>query len=502
MGVSSVFGGLFKNKNDIVSNALTEIVNTMDEGYLEDTFGIKDLYKMASEGSVRMEVSVGADDIMGFYIPVEGKLAFSRDPSNSAVLLEAAAEAASMDLGTMSAYMDDKVIAVAAPEIIDEVFTLNYSDDLAKQLGNSELFDRINMEDKDIEFATSMIADTNRVLAGKEKRFKLKEIYDRYKKTTKAAERLKDAMEVEKAESRKLTINGKEKTYKGYKVRIPSKAIAEFVKTAGKFIATDEELKNKEFAYITQMMTAERMMEGYHYDEARDWAEDKMEMFLDELQSGSEEAEDMVREYLEDIDLLLYVDGKGHAVYLDAECTVDNMTLETEMTFHGGARPMAEMDGEVKLSAGGSRLRLKVERTEESTADSFRSETTVRTNGNGANLKVAASMEYDKKRGDFEFSVRGSSGGMQFQAGIEGAVIDYKKGKSLAVDIDSVSVKAPYFSWSGDLGGHLSIEPLSGKLKAPEGKVFDVIAADEDDWKDVIDEIQSEIYDIESGLSY
>lgn len=498
-------GGLFKSQKDIVADAVTEIVKTADDGFLEDTFGIKELRKLAAEGSVHTGVSVELDELpmLGTLGSGSGSIEFSRDVGSNAVLLNGSAELANMELGNVMLYMDDKKIAAAMPEFLDQVFTLNYGAELDKQIDDSYLAEFIGMEEEDAEFAAALMADANQMLAGKKKRFDLAEIYDRYKETTKAADNLKNALEIEKADKKTFKVDGKDQKCKGYKVGVPKKAIAEFAKAAGKFIVSDEQIKENEIAYITDLLTAGRMISGSHYDDARDWAEAQTDELIDMLKAGGDEVEDFVKDYMDDLELVLYVDKKGHAVYLAVETSVNAYQvydIEAEFTLAGGAVPTKSLDGSIDITSKGDSLRLDIEKTEKTTNDRWTSETEIKCTTAYDSVKLTLSTDYNRKSGDFEAEAGVSSGSMRVSAGLEGGVTDYKKGKSLTVEVDSINLKGPFASFKG-LSGGFFIEPLSSSLKAPEGEAFDIVAADRADWEEVGKELYSQIEDVSRTLN-
>ena len=129
-GGTAIAGGghLMKNKKDIVSDALTGIVETMDDGYLEQTFGLKDLQELAAGGDSTMGVSLDFDGLSRLGLPdsLAVDVNLSKNTKKDAALLNAVVKAGGMDLGTFSLYADNQMLAAAAPELISPVLTLDY----------------------------------------------------------------------------------------------------------------------------------------------------------------------------------------------------------------------------------------------------------------------------------------------------------------------------------------------------------------------------------------
>lgn len=492
-----VGGGLFENENDIVTDAIIEIIKTADDGFLEDTFGVNELSKLVTGGAVHVGGSLELDELpeLETFGSGSGLLEFSRDVSNQAVLFSGTAEIFDMELGSAAVYMDDKKLMAWVPDSLDQVFTLNYADNLDEQIDGSFLAEQIGMKGEDAEFASNLMTDINQVMVGKKKRFDIAEIYNRCKETTKAADNLKNALEIEKIDAKTFKVNGKEQKCKGYDVVVPKKAIAEFVKAVSEFIVSDDQIKENELAYITDSLTVGRMLSGIDYDDARDWAEDQTDELIDGLKAGGDEIEDFVKDYMDDIELVLYVDKKGHAVYLAAQTSIDEYQVydvEAEFTFAGGAVPTANMEGSIDVVSRGDSFRLDVEKIEKTTKEKWESEIEIKSTTAYDSLKLTLNTDYNRKNGDFEVEAGASTGEYRISAGLEGSVSHFQKGKSLTVEINSLDLRDPFMSWNG-LEGSFFIEPLTGGVKAPEGEVFDVLAADRNDWKEVGEKILEQI---------
>lgn len=505
-GGTAIAGGghLMKDKKDIVSDALTGIVETMDDGYLEQTFGIKDLQKQAAGGSVTMGITASLDELpmLGIDAPVSGNIQLSRDTKKDAALLSAALKAGSMDLGTGALYIDSKRIAAAAPDLIQPVLTIDYQNHPEKRIESSFMGEQLNIYSEDFKYAADMAGTAHEAVMGKKRYFDFSELYERYKETTKAADTLKNALEIEKIDSKRFTVNGKSQKCKGYHVVLSNKDLADFVKSAGKYIVTDDEIQENEMSRIKDVMTIALMLSGRHYETAEEWADQKMEQLKDAIRSGSDAVEDFFDDNLDDIDMILYVDKKGNAAHLEVNTQVDtgdSYDIEANFNFEGGSVPTRVMDGTISVENGSDRLEVELNKKEKNTKDRWQSQWEIDGDISGQNVRMELQLEHDKKDGDFRIEGNLDGGWMSAALGLEGEILNYSKGKSIELALDEVQIEIPYvlkFKDSVDIT--MSLTPLSEKVAVPDGKQIDILEADEDDWTDMEHDLKSILYRTQS----
>lgn len=489
-GGTAIAGGghLMKNKKDIVSDALTGIVETMDDGYLEQTFGLKDLQELAAGGNCTMGVAFDFDGLsrLGLPDPLAVDVNLSKDTKKDAALLSAAVKAGGMDLGTFSLYADNQMLAAAAPELISPVLTLDYKNRPDKRVESSFMGEQLNIESEDFKYAAEVTGTIHEAVMGKKRYFDISELYDRYKETTKAADTLKKAMEVEKLDSKRFTVDGKNQKCRGYHVVVSHKDLADFVKTAGKYLVTDDELQDNEMARIKDVLTIIRMLRGNHYDAADSWADEQMDKLKDAIRSGSDEIETFFDDNVEDLDMILYVDKKGNAAHLEVTTSIDTGNLyeiEAAFDFEGGSIPTREMNGTITADSGSNRLGLELDKTEKNTKDLWQSDWDIVLSDNSSDTRMSLALEHDKR--DDEFQLEANIDGVKLELG--GEFLDYSKGKSIEIAVDTARLNMGWFeTWMNDRDSFtMFLKPLSEDVKIPKGKQIDILDADEDDWTDM-----------------
>ena len=489
-GGTAIAGGghLMKNKKDIVSDALTGIVETMDDGYLEQTFGLKDLQELAAGGDSTMGVSLDFDGLSRLGLPdsLAVDVNLSKNTKKDAALLNAAVKAGGMDLGTFSLYADIQMLAAAAPELISPVLTLDYQNRPDKRVESSFMGEQLNIESGDFKYAAEVTGIFHDAVMGKKRYFDFSELYDRYKETTKAADTLKNAMEVEKLDSKRFTVDGKSQKCRGYHVVVSHKDLADFVKTAGKYLVSDDELQNNEMARLKDVLTIIRMLEGNHYDSADSQAEEQMDKLKDAIQSGSDEIEEFFDDNVDDLDMILYVDKKGNAAHLEVTTSIDMGNLydvDAAFDFEGGSIPTREMNGTITADSGSSRLGLKLDKAEKNTKDLWQSDWDIILSENSSDTRISLTLEHDKR--DDEFQLEANIDDAKLELG--GEILDYSKGKSIEIAVDTARLNTGWTeTWMNDQDSFsMFLKPLSEKVEIPKGKQIDILDADEDDWTDM-----------------
>lgn len=195
-------------------------------------------------------------------------------------------------------------------------------------------------------------------------------------------------------------------------------------------------------------------MEGYS---SEDWKDAAAEMF----DGIREELEDM-----DDIEMTFYLyKNKLAGIVL----RVPDQDAEAELCFEGGDYRMQNMT----LKVDGQRYRLSG--SDEDKKEKFTLETR-----NGSDREQVAKLEYNYDNGKFSVNLDGVT--------ISGKLISSKSEVNLKIS----DVESYYYSVSPDL----SITVKKGaKMEKYDGKQFDLGKADEDDYRELLEDIQDKMYD-------
>lgn len=248
------------------------------------------------------------------------------------------------------------------------------------------------------------------------------------------------------AEKEEFTIDEKDVDCKGYTAVLTGSNMIHVVDKV-------EKLVNDEYASLFQAAYAAEM-EGYS---SEDWKDAAAEMF----DGIREELEDM-----DDIEMTFYLyKNKLAGIVL----RVPDQDAEAELCFEGGDYRMQNMT----LKVDGQRYRLSG--SDEDKKEKFTLETR-----NGSDREQVAKLEYNYDNGKFSVNLDGVT--------ISGKLISSKSEVNLKIS----DVESYYYSVSPDL----SITVKKGaKMEKYDGKQFDLGKADEDDYRELLEDIQDKMYD-------
>lgn len=244
-------------------DAIASAANTEETSPLEEIFGWEEFYEAMKTSPYQVDLEVqldgGSEDLADL---TSGKLFMTSkaDPESRSSSAVFGIGYAGMDLAKLQAYMDDTNLIMAIPELSSKAFTLNYKDDLAGRIKNSELISSaLESSGMDPEETANYITEYFQYLQdnsyGADMPFDLKALWSRYREGSQAIDNLKAAMTVEEIEGKTQTINGKEESVDGYQVQVSKEAFAEFLTATKEFIMADEAFKTDVVEYLTSWRT-------------------------------------------------------------------------------------------------------------------------------------------------------------------------------------------------------------------------------------------------------
>lgn len=249
------------------------------------------------------------------------------------------------------------------------------------------------------------------------------------------------------AEKEEFTIDDKDVDCKGYTAVITSSNMIHIVDKMEKLI-------NDEYASLIQTTLVSEMAIG----SLEDWEEVSAEAF-DEIREGLED--------MEDIELSFYLyKNKLAALVL----RIPEADAEAELRFEGGDYRMQNMT----LKVDDERYRLSG--SDDGSKEQFSLE--VRS---GSYKQQIANLEYNYDSGKFSVSLAD-----------EVTVKGKMTGSRSEINLKISEIDMYYYSMSPDLD--ITVKK-GAKMEKFDGKEFDLGKADEDDYMELIEDIEDKIYD-------
>lgn len=384
------------------------------------------------------------------------------------------------DIVSGQLYIDEKQLAVTVPELLDEVFYVEF-DNIIKNFKKSALAEMIGMSDEDFE----IIDEAFKALEKAGKDADADEMLEFLLGFNDEIKEFKDKIEVEEIDAEKFEINGKERKCNGYEVVITKKSIANLIGAAIDYYLLSNDAKD-----FYESITGQVEEVGGSVD--MDSLYDTIEI----IEENKDDVLDMVKECISDIEAEVYI-YEGEIVSLDASMKVTDPTgsLGVDSFKVGIALECTGGDYSVydnyKLAVKVMNITLiKLEKESETKDDDYSAEWTV-SSAALEDMTIGCSFTMDKKKGDFEASAAFNGGEMKMSASVEGNVKIEKK-KSVKVVFDEIRIKYQDYwdSFSIRLSGEYYAE-CEADISMPKGDKFNVLTTKTSDWEKLVEDIEN-----------
>lgn len=468
---------------------------------VEEVFGFNDLYTnvLQNGGDYGMGLTLKKDNALGLSSMEGGgfKITEKSDLANMKGNVGLGIVYNGLDITDIQFYYDDTNIMAAMPDLFDTVFTLNYKDDLDKQIENSPFLGKaIAQSGVDMQVLKDYIEYCSKLAQSESPvPFDLAGFQERYKKESNSFKTLKDSIKVEKIKAKKeFKVDGAKQSCRGFDVVIGKEDLLDFMEDSSNFLLEDEELKAELTEYYNQVMNMSARMypNSYLYDDPANMGEQMVNEMWDLMEEGSTELIKGLDECMDDeVNMTVYLDKKGRMVALEASTGLtnkddSNAALSVKAEFNGGAYLTQNMTASLNVDVDGDESEFTFTKGGEYTKDALTCEIEFGAVVDTDNLGFTYSGNYDIAEGDYDLSVTGSMSDMgSFKASITGVIDDLEKGKAFRADADSIKISSNGRELM-ELTGFYSIAPLDGEIEPLEGEQMDILAATEEDWTNLV----------------
>lgn len=517
-----------KDAKTVVVDAIASAVDTEETSPLEEIFGWEEFYEAMKTSPYQVDLEVqldgGSEDLADL---TSGKLFMTSkaDPESRSSSAVFGIGYAGMDLAKLQAYMDDTNLIMAIPELSSKAFTLNYKDDLAGRIKNSELISSaLESSGMDPEETANYITEYFQYLQdnsyGADMPFDLKALWSRYREGSQAIDNLKAAMTVEEIEGKTQTINGKEESVDGYQVQVSKEAFAEFLTATKEFIMADEAFKSDVVEYFDIMANSYKLGGMTMNGEAIPGGE----AIWAQLGEAMEQGIDSIGQYVGDIDASVYVTKDGRLASYEATTVIavpetaaaedgaaeaeadagteaaaeeagsTAVTLTVKGQYEGGYHMGANSSTEIGISDGVDTVSVVIDRAGTYDKEVYDDSVTVTVLGGESEFSAILRGSYTVADSTYTLNMDLGVDGKTIAAlDLAGAVQNLVKGESFDATIDQMKFQIMdedgMTELSMDMSGRYAVIPLEGGVDMPEGETMDVLAATEEDWNNVAMEL-------------
>lgn len=265
---------------------------------------------------------------------------------------------------------------------------------------------------------------------------------------------LKEAMTITKAEDKvEITrADGKTMSCSGVRVVIEKAAVNDFVEAYLDMFM--------ESSYMQQVLAMQAEAYAGYMD-----ADEVADMFAEEFKS-------MFACFKNDLELCIYLDGKGRIVSVTTPEKIKFKgsaitAVDVKLEFTGTDRAMDEINGSIKFSTPYGDLNAKITRTAEITKETTTDRIKVKlTNPDDENMEFVYNSEWNLEEKEFAKNFSLSFDEETALLELEGRYTDIEKGESFTIELGKADL-----SFAGErllgLFGTISVAPLSEDIEMP-----------------------------------
>ncbi|MBT9775612.1 zinc-ribbon domain-containing protein [Clostridium sp. MCC353] len=495
---AAVFFGMQKDPKEEVFNAFKSVNSSEQVKPVEEIFGFGDIFANAQTAStdygfgLTLEKDMGGLGLSSF----EGAgfdIFEKNDLKNNIGSLDLGILYKGIDITTLKMYYDDTYFKASIPDLFDQVFVLNYAEDLAGQIENSPYLGQyIDMSGIDMDAFQSYMEYCQSLYApGSTGPIDVLGLKERFNKETKSFDKLKDSIKVSKISKKKnFKVDGSDVSCRGFGMVVSKDNLLDFVDETCQFFLEDETLKQELIDYYSQIMNmSNQMMSSSIYGDPEVYdGETMVNEMWDEMNQGIEEVITALDSAMDDeIEITVYLDKKGRLISLEAETGLTNeddstALLGLNLEFNGGSYLTQNMNAVFTVEADGEKGEITFVKEGKYDDKTLTCDVDLGLEFDDELVEIAYSGSYDRKNGDYDLMLAGSDDGSEiFKVSVAGVIEDLEKGKGFRADADTISISSEGMKML-ELSGYYSIAPMDGEIEDLEGTEFDVLGATENEW--------------------
>lgn len=427
---------------------------------------------------------------------------FLNDMENNNMSAEIRAGFGGMDIARFQMYLDDTQFVMAIPELSSKAIMLNYGENLDEQLEASPFLGPLLQDSgMNLEGFNNYMKKAQEIAATGDPIINLPELWNRYKEGSQAIDDLKAAMTVEKIDSKKVTIDGAEVDADGYHVVVTKDALLQFADATKDFMLSDETLKQEFIEYAQLIAELQGTMTSmYGYEEQT--PESMQQEVWDEINEQYDIIMDGLEESMGDVTMDVYVrkDGKMAQFSYETILTADGDEVEVygDVNFTGGYNMLSNVNGTLNIEGLVGTVTDKVTLTFDKTgtyeAGAAWDGRLVASIGNGIDTYgMVYEGNYTAEGNTYDIDVEFLNGDKIVLALTSNGTIKTNADEktmellmdSLRIETNALTGRADYVEFSG----LYTVGPLTDEVEMPEGDLFDILAATEEEFDALGNEI-------------
>lgn len=536
-----------KDPKEVVIQAFENVYPEGQVMPFEEIFGLSDMLAASNtantEGSLTLAMDSCSVEEANAYAGLGMRLAGRSDVENFKSDANIALVYNGMDLANINFYYGDDTLMLSMPELTGKVITVDLGEGLAERLKASPtLGPALEESGIDVDGLASYVTEyfdwAQTAVEEGNTPFDVAALLDRYQEGCAAYDNFKAALTVEKAEKGTYTVDGAEVSCQGYSVTVSKDAMIDFLRTSSDFFLQDETLKED---YLQQLEMSVRMSELMGAAAGLDGqtAAEMQQQTYDELEDSVAQMIDYLDQALNDVQMVVYVDGDGRLAAFEgttslstagldemageltaegealmeeagaetqaagdtseesqeaseeaAESSGEQADIQFAFQLMGGAYTTQNMTGNISITSAGETVAFDLTKQGVYDESQLTCDVSVDVTAAGTTGTFTYTGTYSLADGAYHAALDvGADGSQMFAFSVNGIVDQLEKGSSIHMDIDAMEFSVMDNMGSVTLSGDYSYGPLEGEITPPEGETMDALAATEEDWSTVLMEI-------------
>lgn len=500
-----------KDPKEVVIAAFENIYPEGQTSPMEEVFGLSGFQEKVASSDMETSVTMVLDscsdafldEFAGSGIRIEAK----EDRTNKATFANIGVIYRDMDLANLDVYYGGETMMMAIPELSSRVFTMDLGEGLADRIDNSPF---VGPAIKELGIDVAGLVDYAKTIrekaeTGQQAPLDLGAVMTRFKESTQAQEKFKEALVVEKGEKGTCVVDGQEVSCQGYQVVVSKDSMMEFLRSSTDFFLNDQELKDQYLSQLEQSVRVTEMLGGESLGVT------VSDMYLDSMESVTESVEQMIDfldKGLTDVNMDVYVDKKGRLAQVKGTTSINRelygpLDITFDIRLEGGSYLTENLLADVTLRNEGDSIKVSVDKRGTYDKNRLTSDVDLTIDG-GEGLMAGAvwTGTYDGDSGDYHGGLSlTQDGDLVLDLSMAGVVDQLEKGSSIHMDIDELKISVPSSVVQVTLRGEYSLEPLAEPVTALEGEAFDMLASDENQWQSVVMELYMGLMRLANQLS-
>ena len=487
IGAFAAMHFFFKTPKAAVAQAFLSLVEDLDQTPEEQLFGLREITENVLNGDYKDQLELTVSDLSnedlallkGSGLSINQQISHTQKKYGEDLSLNYG----SLSLGTLKVYYDQNMLQAALPDYSTRIFQVDLGDGLEEEILDSPILGETDLSQEEKEEMAHYLAVTFNSVSSENLTFG--QLWDRFCRSSQAAEDFVNGVQAQKAGKETFTVDGRDVSCAGYQVVIGRDVLSDFIRSYMDFLMEDQEVRDLVLNQVGASMELYAQNEG--------GAEEGYDQMVQDVQ----ESVDQICNSLTDVNMMVYVDGKGRMAAWNLDTAFDqegeSVSVTWELRLQGGTYLTQNMTGRLQIQEEANTSTVEMVKTGSFEEGYAENQTEISLVTNEDEMTLNCQNSYDSETGSWDGACSLSTKDQPQMLSVQayGAVDDLEKGSRISVSVDELLIRAA--DQEVKLEGSYFYQTAE-KSEAPsslEGDLLHVFTAEEDEWQSAMDEISA-----------